>query len=349
MKTKLLAILLILACLPGWADEARRKKLDNDIRYLVNQHRGALEAGIAIIHPASGEVVSLNGQTPFPLASVFKVPIMIEVARRIQAGSLSRNTGLTINEAEKCIGSGQLQHSRNGTTVSVDKCMRLMMSISDNTATDMLFNQIGHDSVNKMMESHQLTHSDIFMNNRTAWLLSLGRAPGLGGLGPVAMARRWQAMTRQQRHQLAETVFEKSQALSLREFQAIEDGSSDQTDQEDATVAAAMDNLASPEDMGQLLAKLVGGELLDRTQTAYCLDVMAGQKYHTRIPSLLDASVPIYHKTGTLAGIRNDAGIIELPSGEYLIVVGFTRNVKGEARADRLIAQVARLAYRAYR
>ncbi len=346
-------LLLLALTVTALADSGRVQKLDNDLRYLIGQKASSLEAAVTVLHPASQEKVSVNGQTPFPLASVFKVPILLEAARQMERGTLNPQTVLTITEASKCIGSGRLHKAPSGTPVSLDKCLRLMMSISDNTATDLVFAKLGYDSVNTLMKELGYHHSDIFMTNRQAWLLSLGQAPGLQGLGPTARARHWLKLPPPERRQLALAAETSNRSLSLSALQRLENASArSNSAAEDAMVAAAMDNLASSEDMAGLLADLTRGKLFQQSEWAsYCLDVMAGQRYHTRLPAALPDRVTVYHKTGTLAGIRNDVGIIELPDGSYLVVAVLVKNIRAgaEGRADRLIAEVARLAYQSYR
>lgn len=354
MTFRCLLLLLLLSAPALAAPSEREKKLANDVRWLVNQHAQHMRTGVALIHLPSGERVEVDAKAPYPLASVFKLPIMIELARQMQQGegSLSLETQLVVKESDKCIGSGTLKNVANGTRVSVNRCIELMETISDNTATDMLFKKIGTGSVNRTMHGWGFKSADIFMTNRQAWLLSLGLGPGLTDLEPMAMARRWLSWGREQRHQAADQVGQLYDDLSLREFQRLEDISrANNTHAEDVVVAAAMDNLCSPADMAGLLADLERGKLLDARWTDYCLDVLGRQQYNTRLPSRLPSGVRVYHKTGTLAGIRNDAGIIDLGGGESLVAVVFTRDLAAgrEGLADRLIGQVARLAYDRYR
>mgnify|MGYP001308200900 CR=1 FL=1 len=57
----------------------------------------------------------------------------------------------------------------------------------------------------------------------------------------------------------------------------------------------------------------------------------------------------IYHKTGTLSGILNDAGIMWVNGGRDGVAVGFlSQNVTSEASAESLAAQVAKMVESAY-
>jgi beta-lactamase class A len=67
-----------------------------------------------------------------------------------------------------------------------------------------------------------------------------------------------------------------------------------------------------------------------------------------RLKGDLPASVEVAHKTGTIGGTVNDAGVIFLPynRGQVVIVV-FTKNTDNEKTEDveRVIAQIARFVY----
>lgn len=342
---RVVLLLCLVLGLPAWAQSPLLAKVKKIV--------GSQHAGVAIVHIPSGERTELNGKTPYPLASVFKLPVMIELVRQIQAGkngmALSRQ--LTVTAAEKCIGSGTLQNAANGTPVRVERLVELMETISDNTATDMLFKLIGYQSVNEMMDGLGLKNTDIFLTNRQAWLITLGQSTTFKGLSPAAIAARWKAMNASERHIAALQAEKENLKLSLSRFQALEDASAARnTHAEDVLVAGTVDNMASPADLADLLVKLEAGELLEPKWTKYCLGVLGRQKYNTRIPRDLPEGVPVYHKTGTIAGVVNDAGLIELGDGQFLAVVVLVRDV-GEGRgssADQLIGRVARAAYDHY-
>jgi beta-lactamase class A len=98
--------------------------------------------------------------------------------------------------------------------------------------------------------------------------------------------------------------------------------------------------------MAMLLAKLHGGTLLTPRSTAFLFDVMArcvtGPR---RIRGELPPGTPVAHKTGTLAGVSDDVGVVTLPNGHHLAVALFAVGMRSEAERDRVIAQAARLLY----
>lgn len=329
---------------------ASRKKLDNDIRYLVSQHRGFGQFAVAVVDQ-EGLVSQVNGDKPFPLASVFKLPILLALLDGQGSGTFpSLQNQMTITTSDQCIGSGRLQKSPVGSQVTVDKACRLMMSISDNTATDLLFRKLGPATLDPWLRKMGFQNSEILLTNRQAWLLSLGRVPGWGRSTPEARVQRWEKLDRSGKLKLAASIERAAAGLSLREFQAIENASTGtQSASQDDMLAARLDNKMSATDLANLLIKLEKGELLSPALTKKAFDILAGQQYHTRLPQKLSPSTQIYHKTGTLSGVRNDAGLLFTKNrNEGVAVVFLSQYVNSGSKVDRLAGQIAKLVETAY-
>jgi hypothetical protein len=90
---------------------------------------------------------TLGDQGPRPLGSMFKLYVLGAVVKQIQAGKLSWDTKLTVTAAVKSLPSGQLQDQPDGTTVTVQQAATLMISISDNTAADLLIGAVGQPAL----------------------------------------------------------------------------------------------------------------------------------------------------------------------------------------------------------
>jgi beta-lactamase class A len=108
--------------------------------------------GVGIIAP-SGARFSHNGTRPFVAASTVKLAIMIELFRRVDAGTIDLAWRHTFAETDKTQGSGVLMHLGVGLSLSLADLAYLMMSISDNAATNILIDTVGLDQVNACMRS----------------------------------------------------------------------------------------------------------------------------------------------------------------------------------------------------
>jgi beta-lactamase class A len=85
-----------------------------------------------------------------PLGSMFKLFVLGALAHQIAAGRVSWDQELTVTDAGKSagdVGPGYLQYDPAGTRVSVRQAALQMISISDNTAADMLIHLVGRSAV----------------------------------------------------------------------------------------------------------------------------------------------------------------------------------------------------------
>jgi beta-lactamase class A len=93
----------------------------------------------------------LASSTPRPLASEFKLFVLGALAHQIAAGHVTWDQKLTVESQLKSrgnpVGSSSLQFVPAGTRVSVRETATKMISISDNTAADMLINLVGQPAV----------------------------------------------------------------------------------------------------------------------------------------------------------------------------------------------------------
>ncbi len=82
-----------------------------------------------------------------PLGSVFKLYVLGAVVRSIQSGSITWDTPVVIDDALDSLPSGTTQDVEPGTELTVRELAFLMISISDNTATDHLIELVGREGV----------------------------------------------------------------------------------------------------------------------------------------------------------------------------------------------------------
>jgi beta-lactamase class A len=113
--------------------------------------------------------------TPRPTASQFKLFVLGALANEIADGRVTWDQKLTIEDAEKSVGNGQgsLQFTPAGTAVSVEDVATKMISISDNTAADMLIALAGRDRVEAQVRqwSEHASANDPFLTTREMFLL----------------------------------------------------------------------------------------------------------------------------------------------------------------------------------
>ncbi|MGP3935412.1 serine hydrolase [Nonomuraea sp. KM88] len=108
-----------------------------------------------------------------PLGSIFKLYVLGTVAQRIKAGAFSWDTELTITPELKSLPSGELQDRPDGSKVTVMEAAKLMISISDNTATDLLIHKVGRKAVERTMRAWGATDKRNFPLLKTRELFVL--------------------------------------------------------------------------------------------------------------------------------------------------------------------------------
>ncbi|MEV0615292.1 serine hydrolase [Nonomuraea sp. NPDC050404] len=88
-----------------------------------------------------------------PLGSMVKLYVLGTVADQIKRGKFGWDSQITIKDELKSLPSGVLQDRPDGTKVSVLEAAKLMISISDNTATDLLIHKVGRKAVERTMRA----------------------------------------------------------------------------------------------------------------------------------------------------------------------------------------------------
>ncbi len=110
----------------------------------------------------------------------------------------------------------------------------------------------------------------------------------------------------------------------------------------------------SAEDVGVFLEKLYKGEMVSFEQSEDLISFLASAQVNDRIPAKLPDTDPatgtslrIAHKTGELARVRNDAGIVFLQGNPYVIVM-MSKDLKGEDEGIENLAMISKIVYDYY-
>jgi beta-lactamase class A len=89
--------------------------------------------------------------------SVIKVPLMVEAFRQIGEGKFSLADRYTLKNADKRPGTGVIRSLDEGASFTIRDLITLMIIVSDNTATDVMFSKVGGPpAVNTLMQQYGL-------------------------------------------------------------------------------------------------------------------------------------------------------------------------------------------------
>jgi len=152
----------ILICLTAALASAQRgpqtplAHLENNIKRItlgVNANWG-----IYIKCLETGEEIAINADQQMDTMSVIKLPLMAEAFQQIQQGKFALTDRVTLTDAAKRPGTGIIRSLDPGVQLTVKDLLTLMVIVSDNTATDLIFDKVGGPApVNALMDTWGLT------------------------------------------------------------------------------------------------------------------------------------------------------------------------------------------------
>ena len=140
--------------------------------------------GVSIIGP-HGATWQHHGDRVFNAASTFKIAVMVAVYRAVDAGSLDLDARYSLTEDDRTGGSGVLNHLEMGASVTYRDLVYLMISISDNLATDVLLITVGIENVNATMRDLGMKHSRVETTIRDMFAAMRERIWGGGPIIPA--------------------------------------------------------------------------------------------------------------------------------------------------------------------
>jgi len=107
--------------------------------------------GIVVADLATGLNAGINVSANMPAASTIKIPVMVEVFRQMEAGAFDLNRLVTLEGSDRDWGSGDLADAAVGSQYPVSMLIHVMITESDNTATNMLIRLVGRAHINTTM------------------------------------------------------------------------------------------------------------------------------------------------------------------------------------------------------
>lgn len=260
--------------------------------------------GLFAIDPATSRDIAINPDDYFPAASTLKVPLLYTFIQACEAGDIDPSERTTLRHADRVPGSGVLQDLDEGLQPTWRDVAELMITVSDNYATDLLFAKLGKERIAATCAALGMT--------RTALPLTIKQLFCAG----VHLDANDPSLT----------------------YDALRDALENSTaDPENVAYADDPRNdVSSPRDLVRCLRAIEDADRLSAASRQGAIDIPLHQKYSTILPFWLPDEVKIAHKTGSLKGIRNDAGIVYAPAGPYVIAIMSKRSPDTAATVQRL-------------
>ncbi|MEV7568677.1 serine hydrolase [Streptomyces tanashiensis] len=261
--------------------------------------------------------VGLDEDAPVAPASVFKIPIALAYACEAEAGRLDRTERHPVPPALRDGGIG-ISGCADRVEMSLRDLVGMMMTMSDNAATDVVLRRVGLARVNGLLAGLGRSHTHLVggCSDLIGALLAELGATSLAEAQPVLAALPAEELMR-----LSVCVPERTTRSTAR-------------------------------DTAALLAQIWRDEAGPAAACREVREVMARQIWPHRLASGFGDGYLIAGKTGTLPGWRNEAGVVEHRDGGRYAVAVFTRSATPRERdpeADRVIGRAARIAVEALR
>ena len=150
MKTIAIVIVAVAAVFAPQSTEAQGS-LDSRVRAEIAPFKG--KVFLYAKNLDTGETYSFDGDERVRTASTIKIAVMIEAFARVAEGKAKWTDELVLTKAARYGGSGILPELGDGMRLTLQDCVRLMMLLSDNTATNMVLDYLTTDAVNERMNS----------------------------------------------------------------------------------------------------------------------------------------------------------------------------------------------------
>jgi len=129
----------------------------------INDH--AKEVGVRVrLHAAEVDGtrrIGVDEHAPVVTASVFKVPIALELARQAAEGGLDLGEPVTVPPGHPTPSPYGLATFRHEVTMSWYDLAILMIGISDNVATDLILDRVGKESTEKSLRRLGFQHTTV--------------------------------------------------------------------------------------------------------------------------------------------------------------------------------------------
>lgn len=136
-------LMLFLSCNSNLQDSKIEDELtlESQLNELIKNFKG--EAHLYAKNLTTGEIIDVDADSTHKAASEAKLYILLTYAEQVIKGSLDPTTRITLQQEDNVFGSGVLRFEIPGNQVSLSFLAYLMMSISDNVATNILLREVG--------------------------------------------------------------------------------------------------------------------------------------------------------------------------------------------------------------
>lgn len=278
--------------------------LSANISALLDGQQGIY--GVVVVDPAQGALFEQNATIPFISASLYKLPLLAHIYGMIEAGQVTLDQQLTLEDWYYSInegGDGYFDEGQIGGTTTVQEALFATGAYSSNVGALALASLTDWPAIQET--ARQLGMVDT----------SLMVYPAALPEWPPAQATE-------------DAAGDLASALAFI----------------DAEASYGPVMVTTPADIATFFERLIAGEVVSQPASTAISDILAQQMVDDRIPALLPTETKTVHKTGNLDQVIHDAGIIYTPRGP-VILAALIQGDPDDSQATGVIQQLARLVF----
>lgn len=245
--------------------------------------------GVMVDHLDADLTLAYNADELFPTASTFKSPLIYELYRQADEGKIDLTERVKLSHSNRVPGSGVLQNLDEGLQPTIRDLAELMIIVSDNWATDLLYERVGKSAMAARLQQIGLTNTFLPLTIREMFCLIADKDPEDSSLNY---------------DDLKEALKQSTPPLDHSGLSGSE-----------------RNNSSTPRDLAKLFRLIHEGVGLTPESREAIINTHKHQNFSTIIPARLpiDEGIETAHKTGSLRGVKADAGIVYSPKVNYAI------------------------------
>jgi len=273
-----------------------------------------LRGGFCARNIDSGEALGWRADTPYPLASVVKVPVALAALDRIARGELPADLPVSLASAARAPGPTGVAAFRHDCVIALEDLLYLSLAISDNAATDAVFELVPPAAVTAALRRWGC--ADVVVRHTIRALYD-----AVAAVAPDDPAIRLE--------------------LAIRATTA---GGGHVLPMLDITQASH----GTARGVVALLARVWTDDLGPQESTARLRELMSLQVARQRIAAeLASDATTVSAKSGTFFNLRHEVGVVTTADGDRIAIAALTASTVAalvQPEADRAIGRAARLA-----
>ena len=142
-----------------------RAKLEETIRDVDSRLDGSI--GVSVLDLTSGDTIAYHADAVFPTASAIKLPLLAELYRQSEQadkgpGNVRLSDTYIVNKTDNVPDSSVFNGLTPGvTTLTLRDLAQLVVSVSDNSAANVLIDRVGMQNVNQLLRNLSLSRTKL--------------------------------------------------------------------------------------------------------------------------------------------------------------------------------------------